>query len=146
MGGVKFSGKKHYDGVRFNRALVRPHLEICLRRMGPPHTLQRCAARYVCNCWHNTSSVTGMLSQLEWVPLATCRANTRVDDVQSCSYTSRGPLDSLADIRAAHHSGVPCVEIYSIINITRRLQILFLTMHNNSLEPTAFHYHSCSKS
>ena len=54
--------------------------------MGPPHThynthtlemVQRRAARYVCNRWHNTSSVTGMLSQLEWVPMATRRANTR---------------------------------------------------------------------
>ena len=53
--------------------------------MGHPHTLQytqklemvqRRTARYVCNRWHNTSSVTGMLSQLEWVPLAMRRANT----------------------------------------------------------------------
>ena len=63
-----------------------------------------------------------MLNQLEWVPrpLATRRANTYtpVHDVQSCSYAGRGPLDALADIRAAPHSGVPCVEIYSNINIT----------------------------
>ena len=65
-----------------------------------------------------------------------------VHDVQGCSYAGRRPLDSLADIRAAHHSGVPCVEIYYNINITRRLQILFLTTHNNSLEPTAFHFFS----
>ena len=39
---------------------------------------------------------------------------------------------------------VPCVKIYSNINITRRL--FSFTTHNNSMEPTAFHYHSCSKS
>ena len=50
---------------------------------------------------------------------------TPVHDVPSCSYAGKGPLDSLADIRATHHSGggggVPCLEIYSNINITRRL-------------------------
>ena len=95
------------------QALVRPHLQYPFA-VWDPHThcnthklemVQRRAARYVCNRWHNTSSVTGMLNQLEWVPLATRRANT-----------------------------------------TRRLQILFHTTHNNSLEPTAFHYRSCSKS
>ena len=38
--------------------------------------MQRIAARYVCNRWHNTSSVTGMLSQLDLAPLARRRANT----------------------------------------------------------------------
>ena len=37
--------------------------------------VQRRAARYVCNRWHNASSDSGMLSQLEWIPLATRRAN-----------------------------------------------------------------------
>ena len=51
-----------------------PHAEyyaLCKLEM-----VQRRAARYVCNRWHNTSSVTGMLSQREWVPLATRRANS----------------------------------------------------------------------
>ena len=87
-----------------------------------------------------------LLSQLEWVPLATRRANTclcMMYRVAHTGYAGRRPLDSLADIRGAHHSGVPCVEIYSNINITRRLQIIFLTTRNNSLEPSAFNYHRC---
>ena len=53
--------------------------------------------------------------------------HTPVHDVKSCSNTGRRPLDYLADIRVSHHSGIPCVEIYSNINITRRLQISFLS-------------------
>ena len=68
------------------QALVRPHLEFA-SAVWDPHTyyntqtfemVQRRAARFVSNRWHNTSSVTGMLSQLEWVPLATRRASTRL--------------------------------------------------------------------
>ena len=36
--------------------------------------------------------------------------HTPVHDVQGCSYAGRRPFDSLAAIRAAHHSGVPCEE------------------------------------
>ena len=52
--------------------------------------VQRRAARYVCNRWHNTSSVTGMLSQLEWVPLATRRANTRLCMMYRVAHTPVG--------------------------------------------------------
>ena len=46
--------------------------------------------RYVCNRWHNTSSVTGILSQLEWVPLATRRANTRLCMMYRVAHTPVG--------------------------------------------------------
>ena len=52
--------------------------------------VQRRAVRYVCNWWHNTSSVTGMLSQLEWVPLATRRANTRLCMMYRVAHTPVG--------------------------------------------------------
>ena len=55
-------------------------------------------------------------------PLVRRRASTRLCMMyiaQGCSHTSRRPLDCVAGIRAAHHSGVPCIEIYSNINITR---------------------------
>ena len=52
--------------------------------------VQRRAARYVCNRWHNTSSVTGMLSQLEWVPLALRRANTRLCMMHRVAHTPVG--------------------------------------------------------
>ena len=66
---------------------------------GTPHThyntqklemVQRRAARYGCNRWHNTSGVTGMLSQLEWVPLATRRANTRLCMMHRVAHTPVG--------------------------------------------------------
>ena len=77
------------------QALVSTHT----RRMGPRlhtyntqklETVQRRVARYVCNRWHNTSSVTGMLSQLEWVPLATRRANTRLCMMYRVAHTPVG--------------------------------------------------------
>ena len=80
------------------QALVRPHLEYA-SAVWDPHThyntqklemVQRRAARYVCNRWHNTSSVTGMLSQLEWVPLATRRANTRLCMMYRVAHTPVG--------------------------------------------------------
>ena len=67
--------------------------------MGPPHTLQYAeiyrdgtASRgpgYVSNRWHNTSSVTGMLNQLEWVTLATRRA-TRLCMMYRVAHTPVG--------------------------------------------------------
>ena len=54
------------------QALVRPHMEYA-SSVWDPHTqchtiklvmVQRHAARYVCNRWHNTSSVTEMVNQL----------------------------------------------------------------------------------
>ena len=39
---------------------------------------------------HNTSSITGMLSQLEWVPLATRRANTRLYMMYRVAHTPVG--------------------------------------------------------
>ena len=79
------------------QALVRPHLEYA-SAVWDPHThyntqklemVQRRAARYVCNRWHNPS-VTGMLNQLEWVPLATRRANTRLCMMYRVAHTPVG--------------------------------------------------------
>ena len=59
-------------------ALVRPHLEYACT-VWDPHTqvnvrmldsVQRRAARYLCNLWHNTCSVTAMLNELSWESFA----------------------------------------------------------------------------
>ena len=92
---IAFPGPRPRYGMS---ALVRPHLEYA-SAVWDPHTnynthklemVQRRAARYVCNRWHNTSSVTGMLSQLEWVPLATRRANTRLCMMYRVAHTPVG--------------------------------------------------------
>ena len=66
--------------------LVRPHLEYC-SSIWNPHTLenrnlieavQRRAARYVCNRYERTDSVTQMLQELEWDPLDTRRTKTQL--------------------------------------------------------------------
>ena len=76
-----------------------------------------------CSINHYIASVTGMLMQpAGGAPLVRLRASTRLCMMyiaQGCSHTSRRPLDCVAGIHAAHHSGVPCIEIYSNINITR---------------------------
>ena len=66
--------------------LVRPHLEYACT-VWDPHTqvsvrrldsVQRRAARYVCNRWHNTSSVSAMLNELSWESLARRRERARL--------------------------------------------------------------------
>ena len=66
--------------------------------MGPPHTLQHAeirdgaASRGPVRLQPQalTSSVTGMLIQLEWVPLATRRANTRLCMMYRVAHTPVG--------------------------------------------------------
>ncbi len=68
------------------KSLVRPHLEYC-SSVWDPHTkknisrieqVQRCAARYVTNDYGRTSSVTSMMNQLKWDPLAQRRMFSRL--------------------------------------------------------------------
>ena len=69
-------------------ALVRPHLEYActvwdlhtcvLVNVRKLDSVQRRAARYVCNRWHNTSSVSTMLHELSWESLARQRERARL--------------------------------------------------------------------
>ena len=85
------------------QSLVRPHLEYA-STVWDPHTqknihkldmVQRRAARYTCNRYHNISSVTEMVGHLGWEPLATQHA--LVHDVQDCAYRGGRPMDRVAD-------------------------------------------------
>ena len=71
--------------VAFN-TLVRPVLDYA-SSVWDPHlqkdiakvqAVQRRAARYVCNRFHNTSSPSDMLTELDWEPLATRRAKIKL--------------------------------------------------------------------
>ena len=67
-------------------SLIRPKLEYS-SCVWDPHTksnisklemVQRRAARYTCNRFHNTSSVTTMLTELKWPQLQLRRTRTRI--------------------------------------------------------------------
>jgi len=72
--------------TRAYMALVRPTLEYC-STIWNPHTtdqirklemVQRRAARYVTNRYHNTSSVTSMLDHLQWESLESRRTKAQL--------------------------------------------------------------------
>ena len=95
--------------------------------MGPPHTLQHAEIKddaAACGPVRLQPLTQYQQRHLNAQPAGVGPSGqaqsryTPVHDVQGCSYAGMGPLDSLADIRAGYHSGVPCVEIYSNINIT----------------------------
>ena len=80
------------------QSLVRPHLEYA-STVWSPHTsdnikkvemVQRRAARYVCNRWHNTSSVSEMVSHLGWESLAVRRSNMRLHTMYRIVHTTMG--------------------------------------------------------
>ena len=81
------------------QSLVRTHLEYAAT-VWSPHTsdnikevemVQRCAARYVCNRWHNTSSVSEMVGHLGWESLAICHNYMRLHNMMyRITHTSAG--------------------------------------------------------
>ena len=80
------------------QSLVRPHLKYA-STVWSPHTsdntknvemVQRRAARYVCNHWHNTSSVSEMVSHLSWESRAVRRSNMRLHTMYRIVHTTMG--------------------------------------------------------
>ena len=88
LGFVKRNIRTRSENIKTKayKALVRPRLEYCAS-VWDPHTqsatqkvemVQRRAARYVLRRYHNTSSVSGMLQQLQWPTLAQRRCCLRL--------------------------------------------------------------------
>ena len=88
LGFIKRNIKVHSPAIKEHafKALVRPKLEYC-NTIWDPHTqqqklqiekIQRRAVRYVSNRYHNTSSVTDMMSDLNWAPLEVSRIRYRL--------------------------------------------------------------------
>jgi hypothetical protein len=76
----------HNVKVKAVNTLVRPVLDYA-SSVWDPHlqkdidkiqSVQRRSARFVFNRFHNTSSPTGMLAELDWEPLATRRAKIKL--------------------------------------------------------------------
>ena len=60
--------------------VLDPHTQKNIHKLD---MIQRRAARYACNRWHNISSVAEMVSHLGWEPLSTRRRNMRL-----CSHST----------------------------------------------------------
>ena len=80
------------------QSMVRPHLEYAAT-VWSPHTsdnikkvemVQRRAVRYVCNRWHNTSSVSEMVGHLGWESLTIRRNYMRLDMMYRITRKSAG--------------------------------------------------------
>ena len=61
--------------IEYSSAVWDPHQQQDKQRL---ERIQRRAARYVTNRYHNTSSVSDMLDQLEWPSLESRRTNSRL--------------------------------------------------------------------
>ena len=115
------------------KALVRPTLEYSSCIWDPSHTnqikqiekVQRRAARFTCNRYHNTSSVTDMLEDLDWPTLQVRRLKTRlimfykIIHFQVAIY----PSDLLFHSDSPHyHTMEPTAIIYSYCRDSLELQ------------------------
>ena len=100
------------------KSLVRPSMEYC-SSVWDPHTIsninkiesiQKRAARFTTNNYERTSSVTGMLRDLNWTPLAERRAKQKVTILYKA-------LNNIIDI--------PIYPLRPTASITRRSSILY---------------------
>ena len=102
------------------QSLVRPHLEYA-STVWSTHTsdnikkvemVQRRAARYDCNRWHNTSSVSKMVSHLGWESLAVRRSNMRLHTMYRIVRQWEIPAQVVDPIHQTN-TRIPSVEVYS---------------------------------
>jgi hypothetical protein len=113
LGFIKRNLKVHSPAIkeRAFKVLVRPKLEYC-NTIWDPHTqlqklqiekIQRRAARYVSNRYHNTSSVTYMMSDLNWAP-----PDTQIQ-IHSGTYRHQKTDTNTHSYPGLSHFGINCL-------------------------------------
>ena len=120
------------------KSMVRSNLEYC-SSVWSPHTqkqknniekVQRRAARYVTNRYHNTSSVTSMIDHLQWKSLETRRNINRVTMLYEISHNLIAVDPNLYLFQQ------PVKNTSSLIH--------YNTKHLAQEQSTAFSIHSCT--
>jgi hypothetical protein len=90
--------------LEYSAAIWDPYTQANVHRV---EMVQRRAARWTLNRYHNTSSVTSMLKQLQWMPLQCRRSETRLclmPYVQNGTWTSGHQYRPLRNTRPKTHS------------------------------------------
>jgi hypothetical protein len=132
-------------------SLVRPKLKYACS-VWNPHTAEHCntiemvqrrAARYACNRYHNTSSVTDMLQTLTITTTSTQNKTYYV--LQDCSPYSCGSYNNINTNRPKNQT-ISSIYIQTSSCIQRSVQVLILSEHNHSLEFTTSNYSSMPNS
>ena len=128
------------------QALVRPKLEYSCS-VWDPHTsesihklemVQRRAARYVCNRYHNTSSVTDMLNTLNIPPLSQRRLRTRLIMMYKITYhlvAIPSDIFILADSRTRKNHTLTYRHIYTSKDTYRHSFFPYTIPQWNQLSP-----------
>ena len=114
LGFVKRNIKTRSHNIK-RKALVRPRLEYQCASVWDPHThsaiqkiemVQRRAARYVLRQYHNTSSISDMLEQLQWPTLAQRRYCLRLTMLYKIN-NSIVTIDPTPYLKPIHNSLIP---------------------------------------
>ena len=101
---------------------------------------QRRAARYACNRYHTTSSITDMLQTLTWPTLQQRRLKPKLIIVlQDCSPYSCSSYNNINTNRPKNQT-ISSIYIQTSSCIQRSVQVLILSEHNYSLEFTTSNY------
>ena len=106
---IKISSQS--DKTQAYQSLVRPHLEYAAKVLSPDTSdnikkvemVQGRAARYLCNCWYNTSSVSEMVGHLGWESLAIRRNYIRLHMMYRITHTSAKVADTIHQTNTWFH-------------------------------------------
>ena len=135
-------------------SLVRPKLEYACS-VWNPHTAEHCnkiemvqrrGARYACNRYHNTSSVTDMLQTLTWPTLQQRRLKTKLIMLYKIVHHIVAVPTTIVIPTDPRIKTISSIYIQTSSYIQRSVQVLILSEHNHSLEFTTSNYSSMPNS